>query len=508
MTVNPAKTSRHVEVERKFEVPESVAPPSFEGIAEVNRVEQLPLQTLAAVYFDTAANDLAANRITLRRRTGGPDAGWHLKLPAGPDSRTEVHAPLGPAADVDPIPGELLDVVLAIVRDRPLAPVARMTTARAVHLLYGHDDAALAEFCDDRVTAQALVHCGAPSSDGTPAEQQWREWELELLKAQADTALLDRLGDRLLDAGAAPAGHGSKLARVLDTASARGSSIPATPVRQAVDELLVWDRAVRADADDAVHQMRVRIRKLRRLLKTSPPSGAADRDWIIRRLGQLGAVLETVDGAEALAQRYQQALDALPVELVRGRVRERLVDVKERYRDGLRDWLVALRSARYFRLLDALDAVAAEPVTSASDQAPGGEATDAVDINELQRAIKAAAQAAESDDDGALRRIRKYTKRIRSIAAAAGATHVAERAKLIRALLDVHRDSVRSREYLLQQATTAAAAGEETFTYGLLYQQETDVADRSRQQLDAALRTLDSEGSSGAISMGTTGRLR
>ena len=34
---------------------------------------------------------------------------------------------------------------------------------------------------------------------------------------QADTELLSRLSNRLLDAGAAPAGHGSKLARVLGT---------------------------------------------------------------------------------------------------------------------------------------------------------------------------------------------------------------------------------------------------------------------------------------------------
>ena len=42
-----------------------------------------PVQALDAVYFDTPGKDLARNRITLRRRTGGPDAGWHLKLPEG-----------------------------------------------------------------------------------------------------------------------------------------------------------------------------------------------------------------------------------------------------------------------------------------------------------------------------------------------------------------------------------------------------------------------------------------
>ena len=32
-------------------------------------------------------SDLADHHVTLRRRTGGPDAGWHLKLPAGADAQ-------------------------------------------------------------------------------------------------------------------------------------------------------------------------------------------------------------------------------------------------------------------------------------------------------------------------------------------------------------------------------------------------------------------------------------
>ncbi|HEY9303277.1 MAG TPA: CYTH domain-containing protein, partial [Mycobacterium sp.] len=78
--------SRYLEVERKFDVGESTGSPSFTGIADIARVEQLPTQALDAVYFDTPARDLASRRITLRRRTGGEDAGWHLKLPAGPDA--------------------------------------------------------------------------------------------------------------------------------------------------------------------------------------------------------------------------------------------------------------------------------------------------------------------------------------------------------------------------------------------------------------------------------------
>jgi uncharacterized protein YjbK len=52
---------------------------------------------LEAVYYDTADLALAAGRITLRRRTGGDDAGWHLKFPAGSGELQEVRLPLGRA---------------------------------------------------------------------------------------------------------------------------------------------------------------------------------------------------------------------------------------------------------------------------------------------------------------------------------------------------------------------------------------------------------------------------
>src|ERR1700760_386183 len=144
--------SRHLEVERKFDVPESTVTPSFEGIAAVARVETLPTQSLDAMYFDTPMQDLARNKITLRRRTGGHDAGWHLKLPAGPDARTEIRTPLG-SADDDTVPSQLLDVVLAIVRDRPIKPVARITTQRESQVLYGIEGAPFAEFSNDHVRA-------------------------------------------------------------------------------------------------------------------------------------------------------------------------------------------------------------------------------------------------------------------------------------------------------------------------------------------------------------------
>src|ERR1700759_1103653 len=102
MSANGASTSRYLEVERKFDADESTQPPSFDGIADVGRVAHAETQSLDAVYFDTPSRDLALNRVTLRRRTGGLDAGWHLKLPAGPPAPTRVggpvDAPPGPPA--------------------------------------------------------------------------------------------------------------------------------------------------------------------------------------------------------------------------------------------------------------------------------------------------------------------------------------------------------------------------------------------------------------------------
>jgi CHAD domain-containing protein len=475
--------ARHLEVERKFDVDASTQPPSFDGVAGITRVEHAKTQTLDAVYFDTPDRDLASHRITLRRRTGGPDAGWHLKLPAGADSRTEVRVPLD---DVDRhrVPTELLDVVLAIVRDRAVSPVARIRTTRQVQLLHGVGDAVVAEFCDDQVAA-------GQDADGGTAQQKWREWELELVGGGENFDLMDPVCDRLLDAGAKPAGAGSKLARVLGTSPI---GLPEQSLHRAVaeqvGELLAWDRAVRADADDAVHQMRVTARKIRSLLQASPDSFGLTSDApIIDELRELGNVLGVARDAEVLAERYRSALDDVPPALVRGPIRERLVgDAEQRYRSGLQHALAAMRLPRYFRLLDGLDALIAQSPSAADDPAPTTVAAAGKKVRKAAKAALRAAGAAERDD--AIHRIRKRAKRLRYTADATGADTVSKRAKRVQSLLGDHQDSVVSREHLSMQAEAAHAAGEDTFTYGLLHQREAALAVESRDQLEPTLIKL------------------
>ena len=204
--------TEHLEIEQKFDVDTGFERPSFGGISGVTAAEPV-LHHLSATYFDTHDKRLAASKITLRRRTGGADAGWHLKLPVSAGARREIHAPLG-AAELG-VPPELAERVAEVTGGLPLAPIARLDTERTVVALAGHDGRLRAEVADDAVTGRRLPE-GAGQEGTGPL--RWREVEVEVMAA--DPALQRAAADVLVSAGARPAGHGSKLARVLDDAPA------------------------------------------------------------------------------------------------------------------------------------------------------------------------------------------------------------------------------------------------------------------------------------------------
>ena len=181
-------------------------------------------------------------------------------------------------------------MVLAIVQDRPLEPVARISTAATSPCCTG-PAGPLAEFCDDRVTACRLIDGGAGD------EQHWREWELELVDGSVPGAGSCSTGS---PAGCStPARHRPGTRRNWRRCSGpwfqrlptAGRSVHRAVAEQ-VAALLHWDRAVRTDSDDAVHQMRVTIRQIRSLLQASEEEfGLTDDATIPSELRELAAVL-------------------------------------------------------------------------------------------------------------------------------------------------------------------------------------------------------------------------
>src|SRR5579862_1381441 len=160
--------AEHLEIEQKFDVDPGFERPSFTGLPGVSAADPVR-HHLSATYFDTADGRLAASKITLRRRTGGPDEGWHLKLPAGSGARREVQEPLGPG-DLE-VPETLTARVAEVTGGQPLAPIARLNTERTVVALTGADGRVVAEVADDVVTALRLPAAGDPL--------RWREVEVE-----------------------------------------------------------------------------------------------------------------------------------------------------------------------------------------------------------------------------------------------------------------------------------------------------------------------------------------
>ena len=87
------------EIEMKYEAgPETVLPP-LEDLPRVASEAAPDEVKLEAEYYDTADLRLLRAGVTLRRRRGGKDAGWHLKLPgraADPPGDTDAAGPRRP----------------------------------------------------------------------------------------------------------------------------------------------------------------------------------------------------------------------------------------------------------------------------------------------------------------------------------------------------------------------------------------------------------------------------
>jgi CHAD domain-containing protein len=470
------------EREDKYDVDPGFALPDLMVDDSIDRVDVATYQ-LEATYFDTPENFLRQHLITLRKRTGGSDAGWHLKLPAE-SARTEIHV----QSQSRSVPRELSALLLGIRRGHPLVPTVTISTTRNAHLLLDTSGRTLAEVADDTVD----VAEGGSSAEGS----QWREIEVELGPA-GDERLLSLLGERLRDAGAEPSASSSKSARALgdpDLGAPRHKRLAGL-----VDAYLQAQYRAIFDGDlglrrelNAVHTTRVAVRRLRSTLRTfgelfDPEAASRLETELVWIAGVLGAVRDL----DILRDRLEGAVAALPAQYVLGPVASRLESTLSAERAAAFGRLRrTMNGKRYLAMLEMLESWRVDPPYTDAASAPRRAASSYVRKAE-RRMLKGLRLALEPDaPDELLHKARKAEKRYRYACELAQdvlgpkSEQAIKKAKSLQKLLGEFQDAVVSADTLRRLGVKAGSTqGENGFTYGLLLAQEWEVQRSVRDQV-------------------------
>ena len=488
-------TTTYREVERKLRVDGIFEIPDLARFCpSVASVEIGAPFVLRATYYDTPDLRLFRWRVTLRRRAGGTDEGWHLKLPvdgADAGTRDELRMP-GQGTEV---PAELHRIVSALVREAPLQPIVTLRTERAPRILRDADGRARAELVDDRVAVLDVY-------DTERITMEFREIEVEALadsSGQPDESMLDEVVGALIARGAVPS-RTSKAATALGPRTLAPPDIPDPtwpgphdPATEAVRaylclharRLILQDVRVRRDLPDAVHQLRVAARRLRSGLRVFRP--LVDREWADRLRGELAwaaSGLGMARDSEVLLERLDDAIDALGEP--DASVARQLVDpmLGRRIDEGRIQVEKTLSSPRYARLLaDLVVAVTAPSWT------PAAHETCAHALPPLARkAFRRLARDVKALDDTSTgadwHEVRIAAKRARYATEAIApvfpdrVTEFASGMSTITDILGAHQDAEVARE-VLREISEGAPAGQ-ALALGRLY--EAQVTDQSRDR--------------------------
>ncbi|MEV6138333.1 CYTH and CHAD domain-containing protein [Nocardia sp. NPDC051990] len=463
-----------LERETKWEVDGVFTLPALDNLVSGSRIEETSVE-LTSTYFDTPELDLLAHNLTLRRREGTDESGWQLKVPH-PSGRTELHAPLSTE-----LPHEFVEVVAGALLGKQLHAVATIRTLRHRHRVLGPDGELIVEVDDDIVDTTAA---GGSSV-------AWHEVEVEL--GPRIDAVPAALVDSLAEAGARRSEFPSKLSRVLP---AQPEPVTDTGAERAIcaylsaqiDMIFAGDVALRR-GEDPIHDTRVATRRLRstlrvfgRLLDRCAISAVEDE------LRWYAGVLGDVRDCHVQRRRLADQVNKLPPELVLGPVAARIDATLLARQASSRNALTeAMDSTRYLELLATLHTWQSHPPFNGR-----------LRRRELVQRARAAARKADrrlatalhNQRHESLHRARKAAKRARYAAELVEPAGKCRQAKpnikyykKIQSVLGDYNDGIVSSRFLWRTATTAGtAAGENGFTYGLLYANELHAADDARRR--------------------------
>jgi CHAD domain-containing protein len=250
-----------------------------------------------------------------------------------------------------------------------------------------------------------------------------------------------------------------------------------------IDNIFEGDLALRRGSDP-IHDTRVAIRRLRstlrvfgRLLDDSVGHVEAELKWFAALLGE-------VRDCQVQRRHFKEALEQFPPELVLGPVAGRIkTDLQSDQLQARTVVTDAMNSQRYLDLLATLQRWRTEPPLSGP---PSLKAVTKRARRAERKSIRRLTEAVEAGDDALLHRARKAAKRARYAAELRTpvdkrAKKTTKRHKKIQRVLGDHQDGVVASAILRRLAVTAGTtAGENGFTYGLLYAREQQAAEEAR----------------------------
>jgi len=502
-------TDTHLEIERTYDLPEGADLPDLIGIGGILRTDRQEPFELDATYWDTDRFDLVASRVTVRRRTGGHDAGWHIKRSASDTVRHEQHFPLTKRANAVPV--ELLSALVTERRGRALRPVVRITTRRAVTRLLDEDGDQIAELADDQVTATRLDTEGNPAAE----PRHWREVEVETIEGtdeQVAAALFDALDARFADQGAAPAAVASKLARGLAGADAlrlRTTDRPAkgTAARVVTKHL----KRLRTSLHRREAQLRSGdIADLRGLATTALGLSAvfvayrrafADTDVHARAADAAEAFAEVAAraaAAEYLADHLHHASGPAQDELVDQPARDRISTATQaRQGEAVAGVVRFLGSPAFVDLLDALDDAVERPAPTSWGLRPPKQVAQDVSAEQkplVREVVRAAAGDDPTDEaadraatDAAWLAATRMRIALDVLGDEAFPQALGRRITVAADVLTERARSLHALEELRNVAALAREAGEDTFAYGVL---AGDRVRRAEESYDDAVHAM------------------